>query len=356
MISRKKTRDSNIELCRIVCMILIIAHHCVLHGGAINMNYCGNKIVAYFFIPGGKLCFDTFIAISMWYMVEQSFKVDRFLKVWCEVLFYSILTTFLALIMGSQLSIFEIGSAFFPICGGVQGYAQTYLAFYLLVPFLAKVTRSITKNQNIMIIVVLSLFIFVSLGWQSIIWTEQSVYCRLVLFVYIYFLMLYLKKYPIKICSNKWIMCLVVIGIWSVIFIQNFSMALSDDNPLKYISPLVSGENALFNIIGGIALFFFFKELKIKQNKWINFFGSTTLAVLLIHDGHFFRNWTWRLVHTSDWHYSKLFVLYIIVCAIGIYIVCSFVDFFRKKCLEKPFFKSKIVTGLCDRWNKFIED
>lgn len=29
----KKLRKSNIELCRIICMICIIAHHCVVHGG-----------------------------------------------------------------------------------------------------------------------------------------------------------------------------------------------------------------------------------------------------------------------------------------------------------------------------------
>ncbi len=29
----KKPRDSNIELCRVVSMLLIIGHHCVIHGG-----------------------------------------------------------------------------------------------------------------------------------------------------------------------------------------------------------------------------------------------------------------------------------------------------------------------------------
>lgn len=50
-----KERKSNIELCRIICMLLIIAHHCVVHGGAINIDTCINKYIALFLLPGGKI-------------------------------------------------------------------------------------------------------------------------------------------------------------------------------------------------------------------------------------------------------------------------------------------------------------
>ena len=35
----KKDRDSNVELCRIVSMLLVIAHHAVVHGGAWAWRY-----------------------------------------------------------------------------------------------------------------------------------------------------------------------------------------------------------------------------------------------------------------------------------------------------------------------------
>ena len=100
---KRVQRESNIELCRIFSMVLIISHHCIYHGNAINMEYCTNKLIALALLPGGKLCFDTFIAISMWFLVDSSFKAVRFVKLWTEVLFYSVLTTIAALLLGAKL-------------------------------------------------------------------------------------------------------------------------------------------------------------------------------------------------------------------------------------------------------------
>lgn len=88
--------------------MLIIAHHCVFHGGAVNMDPCANKWIALLILPDGKLCFNAFLAISMWFLVDQEFRAECFLKLWLETLFYSVL--------------FTIAAA----CGGIfdrQGYA-----------------------------------------------------------------------------------------------------------------------------------------------------------------------------------------------------------------------------------------
>lgn len=138
---KKKFRDSNIEICRIICMLMIIGHHCVVHGGGMNMDVCANKWIAYLIFPGGKICFDSFIAISTWFFVEQSFKTERFIKVWLEVLFYSVVTIAAAAMLGSQFTGIEWFSAFLPITGSVQGYPQVYLAFYLMLPLLTKISR-----------------------------------------------------------------------------------------------------------------------------------------------------------------------------------------------------------------------
>lgn len=354
---QKSVRASNIELCRIVCMLFVIAHHCVWHGGAVNMELCTNKIVALLLYPGGKLCFDTFIVISMWYLVDASFKTVRFAKVWFETLLYSLLTTIIAFFAGGgTLSVVEIGSAFFPISGGVQGYVQTYLAFYLLMPFLSKISRNITKNQTIMLLAVLSVYIFLVQAWQKLIWSEQSVYSRLGLFVFFYFLMLYLKRNPIAILKNRLLMGTIVLCCWFLIFAQRYFSTINETSMWRFVSPLVSSEEALVNIIGGVAFFSFFKELKVKSSRIINTLGGTTLAVLLLHDGHFSRKFTWVLFRTSDWYYSKFFVIYVIGCTIGIYIVCSLIDLLRKKYLENKLFQLPKVVVFCERIDSLIRD
>lgn len=207
-----KTRKSNIELCRIICLMLIIGHHCVGHGGSLNMDSCINKWIAYVILPGGKICFDTFIAISCWFLVDQTFRAERFIKMWLEVLFYSVLTISIAALLGSQFTVLDWITAFLPITGSVQGYAQTYLAFYLLLPFLTKVSQNMTKRQNKYIIGLLTMFCIVYRIVSYFEWSEQSVYCRLILFVYIYFIILHIKKN--HLFENKLLTGIMTITLW----------------------------------------------------------------------------------------------------------------------------------------------
>lgn len=78
----KKPRQSNIELLRIVCMVLIVAHHAVCHGGALQLSWSGTKALALLVLPTGKIGFDCFLAISMWFLCMSSFKASRFVRTW----------------------------------------------------------------------------------------------------------------------------------------------------------------------------------------------------------------------------------------------------------------------------------
>lgn len=35
---KNSKRESNLELCRVLCMLLIIAHHAIVHGGILNIE------------------------------------------------------------------------------------------------------------------------------------------------------------------------------------------------------------------------------------------------------------------------------------------------------------------------------
>lgn len=89
-----KERESNIELLRIICMMMIIGAHFVYHGGALSGTSGVNQVISSFLAIGGKVGFDCFIVISAWFLVNSSFKIERFLKVWGQVLFYNVLFIF----------------------------------------------------------------------------------------------------------------------------------------------------------------------------------------------------------------------------------------------------------------------
>lgn len=89
--STKVKRISNIELLRIIAMIMIIMHHFALHGcSQLQRGYTFNTVVIDVFILGGKVGVDLFILISGYFMVDSKITMRKILKFVGQVWFYSI--------------------------------------------------------------------------------------------------------------------------------------------------------------------------------------------------------------------------------------------------------------------------
>lgn len=335
-------------------MFMILLHHAVVHSGSLNIGPSyPNYWISLALVPAGKVAFDAFIAISCWFLADAKFKCERFIKTYAEVLFYSVLTTVAAFLLGSELSVFEWIGCFLPITGAVQGYAQTYLAFYLLIPFLSRVSAGMTKFQNKILIGILFTFVFVFRVMSRLFWNEQSVYSRLTLFIFFYFLFTYIKRNPIKLLDNVWF-CLGVflLGYGSLVGINYGSVLLPDFVGWKYLSILAPDEGGLLNIISGISLFLVFKNINIRTNKIINLCAGSSFAVLLIHDGHFFRSWTWTISHISEWFFSPWYPVRLIVTAVIIYAICMCVDIIRKYTVEHFLVSNARISQFCSRINE----
>lgn len=322
-------RESNLELCRIVCMLLIIAHHCVLHGGAFEMEgMSGNRIFALFLIPGGKLCFDCFLAISSWHLVDQKFSAKRFLRIWAQVLFYSVAFALIAFMCGIPFRAADWFSVFLPITGNSHGFAAAYLAFYLLLPFLNLLSERLDKKQARWLLILLLYF---ETGSQIIgVFTSytQRLSSELLLFVLFYVIALNLKKWPVKICENKKLMfgifAFIWVGLWMVrfLYVQNPEHAV-----FRFLMDTMCDESSITNIVGGTAFFFFFKNLKVKKNLMMNDLAMGTFGILLMHDHNFFRHVLWQQVlHTQDWYYASWFWMAVGAVVIWVYAAGFFIE------------------------------
>ena len=70
----KKSRNSNVELLRIISMLLIVSFHCVCHNGLRTYDnmpfiYISSVLLGSWGIFG----VDVFVIISAYYLVEQRF-------------------------------------------------------------------------------------------------------------------------------------------------------------------------------------------------------------------------------------------------------------------------------------------
>ena len=113
----------------------------------------------------------------------------------------------------------------------------------------------------------------------------------------------------------------------------------------------VSDSNSFLALATGISVFLMFKNLKVRKSKVINFWASGTLGVLLIHaNNSTMRRWLWKDTLGIVSKYDKpLFIIYAAIAVIGIYLICTLIDWARKLLVEdfyiRPFARlEKIIT------------
>lgn len=134
-------RDSNLELYRIIVMLLIVAHHYVVNSGLINVMeqepFTERSIFFYLFGAWGKTGINCFLLITGYFMCQSKITWHKFLKLILEVEFYKI-TIYLTFVLSSYetFSITSCIKSIIPMLSLTDGFTNCFLVFYLCIPFL----------------------------------------------------------------------------------------------------------------------------------------------------------------------------------------------------------------------------
>ena len=92
--STTQGRNSNLELLRIILMLLIVAHHFVVNSGITEVYDLKGSPVNTLFLElwgmWGKTAINVFVLISGYFMCTSKLTWKRFLKIVMEVKFYHI--------------------------------------------------------------------------------------------------------------------------------------------------------------------------------------------------------------------------------------------------------------------------
>lgn len=359
-----RIRKTNIELLRILCMLLLIAHHGAVHGGPFENILM--KGVTTLFVPVGKMAFDAFLAISAWFMIEASFKAERFWKIWFEVLFYNVLLTGMAFVLdsGGETGIRQLVGSIFPIMGNSHGYASSYLLFLLLIPFLQLIIKYCSQKQIVFLTIVLYATQVLSVAIGKIISFPSLLNSLPCFFILMFFLAYILKNIirPIEkvgIKKLRYICIAVIVVSYSIelacLLIRHFIPVF----PWNKMVNLIHEENSFFNIASGFSLFLLVKDLDIKDSKYINAVAGTTFGILLFHDNNCLRKVFWRIVGLNTGGgcgglLHPLVKYFLAIAAIFLSGMC--IDFLRKFLLEDAIRKSALFRRLCCRLNRIYRD
>lgn len=350
-ITVKKVRDSNLELYRIIVMLLIVAHHYVVNSGLLGVmtqNPLSVKsLYLYWFGMWGKTGINCFVLITGYFMCTSSITVRKFMKLLLEVYFYRIVIYAVFCITGySEVTVGNIATVLLPTRSIVDNFTGCFLFFYLCIPFLNILVRNLSMKQHAMLIVLL-LTVYTMFGTLPGICVSMnyvSWFC--VLFVIASYIRIhgFSKSKVYMNWGTLTLLCIAVsmASVLAIIYVNDmFHMTIF---PYRW----VQDSNTFLALVTGICSFMYFKKLKIKYSPVINAVGACTFGVLLIHaNSDTMRQWLWKDVLDNVGFYSTGWVyLHAILAVLIVFTVCVAIDYVRIKTVEKW------VFGYVDRMLK----
>lgn len=353
-----KVRSSNLELYRIICMLMIIAHHFVINSGLIfpqgPMLVHSTDVNTFFlqiFGMWGKTGINCFLLITGYFMCKSTITLKKFLKLIFQIYLYKIVIFGIFACFGYEIfSLSRLIKLVMPVWGINQNFTSCFLIFWLSIPFWNILVQNMTKRQHQCLLVLL-------LGTYTILGSIPHFHITfnyVTWFGIIYLISSYIRMYPHPTFEKKKLWATVsILSVILAVLSMFIMIHLYGGNAAQFF---VSDSNKFFAVVVAVSSFLWFKGISLPYNKWINIIGGSTFGVLLIHaNSNTMRTWLWRETVDCIGHYSlplSYLVLYSISTVCTIFMVCVLIDRMRVKLIEKPFFlwyDHKIIPKL-SKW------
>lgn len=350
---RLKMRASNIELLRIVSMVLIIMHHFSVHGTfPFTPDLTFNKVFLQVFGLGGKVGVVAFVMITGFFMVSSSFKLHKFAKLVGQIWFYSIVMLGVAMGLGlDTVTSKNTMLALLPI-GAMSWFAQNFLVLYLLTPLINRILHWLQHKYYVILLALATLIWFViptALNlWPNLPHSTFG-FKHIFSFVVFYSMGAYIKLYGSRI-TKKMGIALSCIGVTGAVAgdILVDVLAMTDPTYMKQIFYFTKNDYGLFQLLLGVGLFIVFLKVKITYRLWINTIASTTFGIYLLHDNKLFLHHMWDNVFGTYQYYDSTFLPLYAICIVAIiFVIGMIVDYGRLAFIEKLIMKA--LTPILDR-------
>lgn len=332
----KSPRSSNLEIYRIVCMLMIVAHHFVVNSGLrgegcpITANPDAiNSIYLSLFGAWGKTGINCFLMITGYFMCTSKITLRKFIKLMGQIYFYRLLLYPILFIAGYEtFSPVRIVMVLMPTWGFSDNFTGCFIGFWLTIPFLNILVHNMNKRQHELLLILLLVLYTIFGSIPSFVVTINYV----TWFGIIYFIASYIRMYPNPLFDRKklWGLVTVIIVLLAMVSVYFRGYAY------------VADSNKFFAVAVAVSSFLWFKNMNIRYSKIINAFGAGTFGVLLIHaNSNAMRTWLWKDTVDVVGHYTLSIgqlILFSIGVVLAIFVICNLIDQLRIATLEKWFF------------------
>lgn len=343
--SVKYSRNSSIELLRIILMFFIVLSHCYRYHPYQNES----GLIKYFiqFTSVSNVMVDVFVLISGYYLCKKNFSLKKLVLLLLEVCFYSLACYFVAVAVKSvNFSLKELIKNIFPTSFRLYWFVWAYCALYLLSPFISKLLGVLTRKEHLLLMGVIFLIWFIIPLFSTVSADGMDSF----ILIFFYLVGAYLRTYPdnffFKGKNGLWAL-IIGYGLFmlSIVTLNIVGKKIAFLNHPMYFTT----KHSVISVLFAIGLFTVFAKQNF-TNKFINLIGSCTFGVYVIHDNGYLREIIFEKIFSlSKFPSSKKIIVYFVGISIIIFVCCTIIDLIRKF-FEKNI--SKLVDRITQKTNK----
>lgn len=317
-----KIRQSNIELLRILAMLMIVAGHLFCQSSLARVHPSFGMTFA---ASGARLACNLFLIVGCWFLVDAEFSWKRVGRLYFTVLTYTVPLTILTLALGGHPAMKDVIRGFLPFTGRALWFASAWISLLVLSIWLR---RAFELSRRSLGGLVLTLTMLLSL--VCTLPDEQKCYAiDCVWFVYVYLAVGFLKKH-IVLPKAKLFSISCLIGGVTIYVALAAARFFSHGSLSSWAAQCLADFKTLPNFVAALLIFIFFLKLDIRPVRWINALAKSAFAVYIIHQTPAFFPFLWSKICRVDvWARSPNWILWSVVVVLGVYGSGCILEFFR---------------------------
>ncbi len=277
-------RDSNMELLRIVAMLLVMVVHAdfralLVPSVADFFDDTYRTIMRLAIESLSIICVNTFVLLSGWFGIR--FRFERLFEFLFQVFFFLLLGFGIAILTVPDEALSIRGVANLLLLGDWDyWFVKCYLLMYIFAPVMNAFTEHASERQFRIFLITFYIFqsIYGFIGgaeWFRLGYSGLS-------FMGLYLLARYIRLYPNRFTSfNKRWDLVVYLALAVIMTLIGIAVLATGHNPklinrmYVYTSPLV--------IVAAVYFLLFFTKVKLSYNKVINWLAISCFAIYLVH-------------------------------------------------------------------------
>lgn len=336
-----KKRMANIELLRILAMMMVVMLHFLGKGNILpplTESMDGNGYAAWVLETFSIVAVNVYMLISGYFLVESGFKCSRLVQLMLQVVFYSLLVSVCLIALGildiHDITTYQILQYILPTQMLQYWFVTAYVLMYLFSPVLGAAVHHMSKKQLQLTLGLLLLVLSVSKSVLPVKLEMDNLGYDAVWFMCVYLVAAYIRLYGIPFFKNGRISiavyltgCIAIFGVTMLV-----RGVYLKTGALEYFIKAAYGYNHVFNLFAAVALFYAFFYLKIPEgffSKWICRIAPYTFGVYLLHEQLEIRYLWPEWLGAGTVQNTALFVLHAFGCVLLVFVIGILADMLR---------------------------